>query len=196
MNRSKSIFIVLVSLLTIAILYWIFTVAIVNRAKFGEIKKGTIEAENNFKKLKNERANYPTIKQTREAQLANFDTLGLHIPFKENIDGTNSYITTLDIIHEIADKNNVVIDVFKPILIDTFPDIEVESHLLDKKIERYIVELQCHSSFISLGQFFQDLQDNERLINLLKFNIETEYGSDGGLFCEAILYTYVFSENI
>ena len=25
--------------------------------------------------------------------------------------------------------------------------------------------------------------------------IETEYGSDGGLFCEAILYTYVFSEN-
>ena len=55
--------------------------------------------------------------------------------------------------------------------------------------------MQCHGDFISIGKFFQALQNHDKIINLLKFNIETEYGSVGGLFCEATLYTYVFSEN-
>ena len=195
MNRSKSIFVLLVSLLVVAVLYWGFTVLIVDRAQFKKVKKARIEAENNLKRLRNERANYSTIKQTRELQIANFDTLKTHIPYKENDKGYNTYIESLDIIHEIANRNNVTIDVFKPMLVNTFPDIEVEASLLDKKIERYIVEVECHSNFISLGKFFQDLQNNERIINLLKFNIETEFSNVGGLFCEATLYTYVFSEN-
>ena len=195
MNRAKSIFILLVSILMIAIIYWFFSVLIVNRPEFSKVKKGKIEAQNNFEKLKNERANYSTIKQSREMQIVNFDTLKLHIPLKENNRGNNTYIQTLDTIHEIAIENNVLIDIFKPILVNTFPDFEVEASLLDKSIERYIVEMQCHGDFISIGKYFQALQNHDKIINLLKFNIETEYGSAGGLFCDATLYTYVFSEN-
>lgn len=195
MNKLRSIFVLLVSLLIVAVLYWGFTVLIVDRAQFKKVKKARIEAENNLIRLKNERANYSTIKQTRDLQITSFDTLKIHIPFKENDRGSNTYIESLDIIHDIANQNNIVIDVFKPMLVNTFPDIEVEASLLDKKIERYIVEVECHGDFIALGKFFQDLQNNERIINLLKFNIETEYGNVGGLFCEATLYTYVFSEN-
>lgn len=195
MNKSKSIFILLVALLIIAVFYWGFNVIIVDQAQSKKVKKAKIEAENNLKKLRNERANYSTIKQTRELQIVNFDTLKIHIPFKDTDAGKNSYIESLDIIHELAAKNNIVIDVFKPILVDTFPEIEVEAKLIDKKIERFIVEMECHGDFISIGKFFQDLQNDERIINLLKFNIETEYGNVGGLFCEATLYTYVLSEN-
>lgn len=195
MNKSKSIFILIVTLLTIAVLYWAYSVLFINRAEFTKVNKARIEAENDLLRLKNERANYITIKQTRDMQVANFDTLKLHIPLKQNSYGNNTYIKTLDIIQEIAAKNNVVIDIFKPILVNTFPEINVESNILDKRVERFIVEFECHSDFLSLGKFFQDLHDNERLINLLKFNIETEYGNVGGLYCDATLYTYVFAEN-
>ena len=195
MNRSKSIFILLISILTIVVIFWFFSVLIVDRAEFSKVKKSRIEADNNFQKLKNERANYSTIKQSRDMNVMNFDTLRLHVPLKENPSGTNTYIETLDAIHEIAIENNILIDQFKPILINTYPDIEVEASLLDKGIERYIVEMQCNGDFISLGKFFQALQNHEKIINLLKFNIETEYGSVGGLFCNATFYTYVFSEN-
>lgn len=195
MSKAKSIFILLVTLLTIAILFWAYSVIVVDRSQQKMIKKDRVEAENNLNRLKNERANYVTIKQTRDIQIANFDTLKLHIPAKENSYGNNTYIRTLDKIREIATENDVVIDLFKPLLINTFPDIQVESNTLGKRIERYLVELECHGDYLSLGNFFQDLQDHERIINLLKFNIETEFGNVGGLFCEATLYTYVFSEN-
>jgi len=195
MNRSKSIFFLLATILAIVVFFWCFSVLIVDRAQFSKVKKEMIAAESNFEELKNERANYSTIKQTREMQVINFDTLRLNIPLKDDNSGSNTYIQTLDIIQDLAVINNVAIDEFKPILLNTFPDIPVESSLLDKEIERYIVEMQCHSNYLSLGHFFQDLQDHEKIINLLKFNIETEFGSDGALYCEAILYTYVFSEN-
>ena len=195
MSRAKSIFILLISILTIVVIYWFFSVLIVHRSEFGKVKKGKIEAQNNFEKLKNERANYSTIKQSREMQVMNFDTLKLHIPLKENNSGNNTYIQTLDMIHEIAIENNVLINIFKPILVNTYPDVAVEASLLNKSIERYILEMQCHGDFIAIGKFFQALQNHDKIINLLKFNIETEYGSAGGLFCEATLYTYVFSEN-
>jgi len=195
MSKAKSIFILLVILLTIAILIWAYSVMVVDRSQQKTIKKERLEAENNLNRLKNERANYVTIKQTRDIQIANFDTLKLHIPTKENSYGNNTYIKTLDMIREIAADNSVEIDLFKPLLVNTFPDIQVESNTLEKRIERYIVELECHGDYLSLGNFFQDLQDHEKIINLLKFNIETEYGNMGGLYCEATLYTYVFSEN-
>jgi len=195
MSKAKSIFILLVTLLTIAIMLWTYSVMVVDRSQQKKIKKDRVEAENNLNRLKNERANYVTIKQTRDIQIANFDTLKLHIPVKENSYGNNTYIRTLDKIREIAAENGVEINLFKPLLINTFPDIQVQSNTLEKRIERYIVELECHGDYLSLGKFFQDLQDHERIINLLKFNIETEYGNVGGLYCEATLYTYIFSEN-
>lgn len=195
MSKAKSIFILLVTLLTIAVLLWVYSVMVVDRSEQKKIKKERVEAENNLNRLKNERANYITIKQTRDIQIANFDTLKLHIPAKENSYGNNTYIKTLDTIREIAAENNVEIDLFKPLLVNTFPDIQVEANTLEKRVERYIVELECHGDYLSLGNFFQDLQDHDKIINLLKFNIETEFGNVGGLYCEATLYTYVFSEN-
>lgn len=195
MNRSRSIFILLVTLLVIAILYWVYSVVIVDRAQFKKVKRERIEAENNLKRLSEERANYVAIKQSRDVQVANFDTLKLHIPLKANSYGNNTYIKTLDIIRDVAAKNNVTIDAFKPILVNTFPEIPVGESTITKAIERYIVELECHGDYMAIGGFFQDLQSHERIINLLKFNLETEFGIDGGLFCEATLYTYVLSEN-
>lgn len=195
MNKSKSIFILLITLLVIVVAYWAYSVLIVNRAQFKKVNNERIEAESNLKRLRDERANYVTIKQTRDIQVANFDTLKLHIPLKENTYGNNTYIKTLDTIREIAEQNDVIIDIFKPILVNTFPEISEDTNTIDKGIERYIVELQCHGSFLNIGEFFQDLQNHEKIINLLKFNIETEYGIDGQLFCEATLYTYVFSES-
>ena len=79
-------------------------------------------------------------------------------------------------------------------MVNTFPKIEVSNKLLDKKIERYLIEMECNGDYLSIGKFFQELQDSERLINLLKFNIETELSIEGGLNCKVLLYTYVFSE--
>jgi len=193
-KNYKTIFTVLVSLLTIVIFYWFFYVLVINRNNYSKIKEDLIEAENNFNRLSSDRANFRTIKNTREILIHNFDTLMVHIPLKENIQGSNSYIETLDIIHQIAGNNNVIIDRFKPTLVNTFPQIEVRNRLLEKRIERYVVEMECNGDFISIGNFFQDLQKHERFINLLKFNIETEFGIEGGLNCKVLLYTYVFSE--
>lgn len=194
MKNYKTIFAVLISLLTIVIFYWFFYVLVINRNNYSKIKEDLIVAENNFKRLSGERANYKTVKNTREKQALIFDALKVHIPLKENIRGSNSYIETLDIIQKIAKKNKVIINVFKPELVNTFPKIEVSNKLLDKKIERYLIEMECNGDYLSIGKFFQELQDSERLINLLKFNIETELSIEGGLNCKVLLYTYVFSE--
>ena len=194
MKNNKTIFIVLISLLTIVVLYWFFSVFIINRGDYNKVKESMIQAENNFKKLSNERANYTTIKKTREKQIIDFDTLKVHIPLKENANGSNRYIETLDIIQQVAKNNNITISVFKPVLINTFPDIDVVDKQLKQSIKRYLLEMECNGEFISIGKFFEELQDQERLINLLKFKIETEHGIEGSLFCKAFLYTYVFSE--
>lgn len=195
MKQNKTIFFAFVAILIIIVMYWGFSFLVIDMGEYRKIKQGMISAENDFERLRNERGNYSSIKDAREKQVQYFDALKEHIPLKEIIKGPGSYIETLDIIQRIAKNNNIIIDVFKPILINTFPDIEVEDKQLNQMIERYILEMECNGDFISIGKFFKELQSQDRIINLLKFNIETEYGSDGGLFCEAILYTYVFSEN-
>ena len=194
MKQNKTIFFVSVAILVTIVIYWVFSFLITDMGEFRKIKQDMIVAESNFKKLNNARANYSAIKEAREKQLQYFDTLKVHIPFKENIKGTNSYIETLDIIQRIAKNNDVIISGFKPVLINTFPEIKVADKKLSQNIERYLLEMECNGNFISIGKFFKALQSQDRTINLLKFNIETEYGSEGGLFCEAILYTYVFTE--
>ena len=196
MKQNKTIFFAFVAILTIIVLYWIISFLVIDMSEYRKINQGMVDAEKNFERLRNERGNYASIKEARKMQVQYFDTLKVHIPLKENIKGANSYIETLDIIQRIAKNNNIIIDVFKPILINTFPEIEVEDKQLNQIIERYMLEMECNGDFISIGKFFQELQSQNRIINLLKFNIETEYGSNGGLFCEAILYTYVFTENI
>lgn len=195
MKQNKTIFFVFVAILTIIVLYWFFSFLVIDMSEYRKINLGMVDAEKNFERLRNERGNYTAIKDARDKQAQYFDTLKVHIPLKENIKGANSYIETLEIIQRIAKNNNIIIDVFKPILINTFPEIEVEDKQLNQSIERYMLEMECNGDFISIGKFFKELQNHDRIINLLKFNIETEYGSNGGLFCEAILYTYVFSEN-
>lgn len=195
MKQNKTIFFAFVAILIIIVMYWGFSFLVIDMGEYRKIKQGMISAENDFERLRNERGNYSSIKDAREKQVQYFDALKEHIPLKEIIKGPGSYIETLDIIQRIANNNNIIIDVFRPILINTFPDIEVEDKQLNQMIERYILEMECNGDFISIGKFFKELQSQDRIINLLKFNIETEYGSDGGLFCEAILYTYVFSEN-
>lgn len=195
MKQNKTIFFTLVAIFAIIVLYWFFSFLIIDMGEFRKINNAMISAEKNFERLRNERGNYAAIKVAREKQVQYFDTLKVHIPSKENPRGANSYIETLDIIQRIADNNIIIIDVFKPILIDTFPKIEVEDKQLNQSIERYLLEIECNGDFISIGKFFEELKKHDRIINLLKFNIETEYGSQGGLFCEAILYTYVFSES-
>jgi len=195
MKQNKTIFFTLVAILVIIVLYWVYSLFIVDLSENRKIQQGMLGAVSAFEKLSYERANYISVKEAREKQVQYFDTLKVLIPSKEQIKGKNSYIETLDKIQRIAENNNISIDVFKPILINTFPKIEVADKLLNQSIERYLLEMECNGDFISIGKFFKELQNQDRIINLLKFNIETEYGSKGGLFCEAILYTYVFSEN-
>ena len=195
MKQNKTIFFVFAAILIIIVIYWFFSFFVIDVREYKKIKQGIISAENDFVRLRNKRGNYTAIKDTREKQIQYFNTLKEQIPLKENIRGTNSYIETLDIIQRIAEKNNIIIDVFKPILINTFPEIEVEDKQLDLSIERYLLEMECNGDFISIGKFLEEMQNQDRIINLLKFNIETEYGTEGRLFCEAILYTYIFSEN-
>jgi Tfp pilus assembly protein PilO len=195
MKQNKTIFFIFAAILIIIVIYWFFSFLVIDVGEQKKIKQGIISAENDFVRLRNERGNYTSIKDTREKRVQYFNTLKEQIPSKENIRGANSYVETLDIIQRIAGKNNIIIDVFKPILINTFPEIEVEDKQFDQTIERYLLEMECNGDFISIGKFLEEMQNQDRIINLLKFNIETEYGAEGRLFCEAILYTYVFSEN-
>ena len=195
MKQNKTIFFAFAAILIIIVIYWFFSFLVIDVGEYNKIKQGIISAEDDFVRLRNERGNYTSIKDTREKRVQYFDTLKEQIPLKENIRGANSYVETLDIIQRIAEKNNIIIEVFKPILINTFPEIEVDDKQLDQSIERYLLEMECNGDFLSIGKFLEELQNQDRIINLLKFNIETEYGIEGRLFCEAILYTYVFSEN-
>ena len=195
MKQKKTLFIILVSILSIIILYWSFSVLIIDRNENNKIKKSMIAAENNYKRLSNERENYVEIKDNWEEQSQFFDSLKAHIPLRENSKGSDSYIETLDIIFKIAEGNNISIDKINPILINTFPEIAVAKRKLDQNIIRYIVEIECNGDFFSIGRFFEELQNHKRMINLLKFNIETEYRSTGGLFCEVVLNTYIIVED-
>ena len=193
-KKYKPVFFGLVTILTIIIIYWFFSVIIIDRNNYSKVKQSMTEADNNFKRINNERANYTSIKSTREKQIPSYEMLKINIPFKENVKGANSYIETLDIIHRIAKKNNVKIAVLKPILANTFPEIAVDEKILEKIIERYLVKIEGNGDFISIGKFFEELHNQKRIINLLKFNIATEFGNEGELFCEAYFYTYVFSD--
>ena len=195
MKQKKTLFFVLVGIISIIILYWSFSVLIIDRNEINKIKKSMIDAENNYKRLNNERENYTAIKNNWEKQSQFFDILKAHIPLRENSKGSNSYIETLDIIFRIAEDNNISIDKINPILINTFPEIVVANKKLDQNIIRYKVEIECNGDFFAIGRFFEELQNHKRMINLLKFNIETEYRSTGGLFCEVILNTYLISED-
>lgn len=194
MKQNKTIFFVLVAILVIVFIYWIYSFLIVDMNQNRKVKQGIIATENDFKRLSHERANYTAIKDAQEKQLQYFDTLKVHIPYKENLKGANSYIETLDIIQRTAKNNNVSISGFRPVLVNTFPEINVTDKHLNQKIERYLLELECNGNFISIGKFLKELNTQDRTINILKFNIGTEYGIKGGLFCEALLYTYVFTE--
>jgi len=194
MKQNKTIFFVSVAILIIIILYWFLSFLIFDMGEFRKIKRDMIVAENNFNKLSTDRINYTTIKNARDRQIQYFDTLKVHIPSRDNNKGSNPYIETLGIIHKVAERNNISISVFKPILTNTFPDINVEHKKLNKNIKRYLLEMEFHGNFLSIGKFFEALQNQERFINLLKFNIETDSGIEGGLSCKALLYTYVFSE--
>jgi len=195
MKQKKTLYFVLVGIISIIILYWSFSVLIIDRNEYSKIKKSMIDAENNYKRLSDERENYTAIKNNWEEQSQFFDSLKVHIPLRENSKGSNSYIETLDIIFRIAEDNNISIDKINPVLINTFPEIVVANKKLDQNIIRYIVEIECNGDFFSIGRFFEELQNHKRMINLLKFNIETEYRSAGGLFCEVILNTYLISED-
>ena len=111
MKKSKNIFIALIAILVIVLMYWFISVLIIHSRERSTIKKGMIEAEQNFDRLRNERANYESVKNNREMQIQYFDTLKTHIPLKDNTKGKNSYIESLDIIQKIAENNNVKIDV-------------------------------------------------------------------------------------
>ena len=195
MKQKKTLFFILVSILSIIFLYWSFSVLIIDGKENNKIKKSMIDAENNYKRLSIERENYTEIKGNWEKQSQFFDSLKVHMPLRENSKGPNSYIETLDIIFKIADDNNISIDKINPILINTFPKTVVAKRKLDQNIIRYIVEIKCNGDFFSIGRFFEELQNHKRMINLLKFNIETEYRSTGGLFCEVILNTYIIVED-
>ncbi|MFC1786032.1 hypothetical protein ACFLZA_01550 [Candidatus Neomarinimicrobiota bacterium] len=195
MKQKKTLFFILVSILSIIFLYWLFSVVIIDAKENNKIKKSMIDAENNYKRLSNERKNYTEIKDNWEKQSQFFDSLKVHMPLRKNSKGPSSYIGTLDIIFKIAEDNNISIDKINPILINNFPEIVVAKRKLDQNIIRYIVEIECNGDFFSIGRFFEELQNHRRMINLLKFNIETEYRSTGGLFCEVILNTYIIVED-
>ncbi len=158
MKQNKTIFFVLVAILVIVFLYWIYSFLIVDMSQNRKVKQGIIAAENDFKRLSHERANYTAIKDAQEKQLQYFDTLKVHIPYKENLKGANSYIETLDIIQRTAKNNNVSISGFRPVLVNTFPEINVNDKHLNQNIERYLLELECNGNFISIGKFLKELQ--------------------------------------
>ena len=161
MKQNKTIFFVSVAILIIIILYWFLSFLIFDMGEFRKIKRDMIVAENNFNKLSTDRINYTTIKNARDRQIQYFDTLKVHIPSRDNNKGSNPYIETLGIIHKVAERNNISISVFKPILTNTFPDIKVEHKKLNKNIKRYLIEMEFHGNFISIGEFFEALQSGK-----------------------------------
>ncbi len=60
-KKYKPVFMGLVAILTIIIIYWFFSVIIIDRSNYSRIKQGMIEANTNFRRINKERANYSTI---------------------------------------------------------------------------------------------------------------------------------------
>ena len=192
MKSSRTIYFLMLLLAVLVIAWWLWSVIFVGRTKHQKADINLIGAEQKLTELRLQRSNYNIVKDTHKQKSVDFDTLKTHIPVKDKLRGDLSYINTVEVIRQTAEKHSVAIQNFAPVLDNTYPK---NMNLRGKKIERYMVHLECNGDYLSIGRFLEDLTRLKQTVNVTKYSIETEYSEAGGLFCEIKLYTYVFIEN-
>jgi len=188
--HKKKIFYSLLVFLILSTSVWIWADWIIIGGKNREYKKRIDIFNQRFTELENVSETYPELKKMYDIKISDFDSLKVKIP---NID---VYVLGLEMIRNLAEKQNVKIISLSPDLSDTYPAIKNHLKFTGKHIERYTGQVQLQGDFLSIGTFLTELLTLPMTINIGKIRIESELSKGEDLSCELVVYTYIFFDKV
>lgn len=148
------------------------------------------DLEENLIELANIEETYEEVIKRYKIHLTQFDTLKQEIPNRE------TFVSVLEEIRAIAEKQHLKIISLSPILEDSFPAIKYKLSYTGKHVERYPVQFHVLGDYLGIGAFLSEISVNKAIINFGRILIESELSTEGMLSCKLTLFTYMFLENV
>ena len=85
-------------------------------------------------------------------------------------DSEIDYISSLQILNDLARKKNLRVDDIKPLLENTLTKLQGELNDTKHNVERYPLDVKVYGRFLEMGSFFDDLQAAGFAIRSLDIN--------------------------
>ncbi|MBL7046654.1 MAG: type 4a pilus biogenesis protein PilO [Candidatus Marinimicrobia bacterium] len=146
--------------------------------------------EMKFNKLSDVKDSYSIVKEKYGTCLVEFDSLTGKIPDRD------SFVNVFEDIRKIAEKQNIQIKSFSPILEDSYPAIKYKLKKTGKHIERYPIQIQLLGNYLTIGAFLEEIISLPTVVNIRSIGLETELESGGVLTCELVLYAYMVLDEV
>ncbi len=188
--HSKTIFYGLLSALLIIAVVWGRIVVWGYGVEIRVQEDALDHLEENFIKLATAEETYDEIKNRYKDQLSQFDSL------KQGIPNRDTFVSVLEEIRTIAEKQHLEIVSLSPVLEDSFPAIKYKLSFTGKHVERYPVQLQVLGDYLNIGAFLSEISSQKAIINFSRIHIASELEADSKLSCKVTLFTYMFLENV
>lgn len=188
-DRIKFVIIAAVTVLTFV--WWLWDVKLSKSSQIKEKRTELTEMMERFQKLETMANDLGSLQQRFDRAIAALDSAAVKIPSREN------YVSILEEIRTIADKQGVTIVSLSPDRVDTFPAVKHKLTRTGKHVERFPVQVNLRGDYLTIGAFLEELQKAPTVINIGSFSLESELDRDGKMLaCALVLFTYVYSESV
>ncbi len=188
----KSRFLLYISVVTLIVsgIFWAYQVMWHNGRELAKRNEKLAMLTKKLEIIQTKNINNTALQDRYGILINEFRALQKKIPTLE------SFAQVQDFIRDMADSSGVEIVWQQPFLEDTLPPIKDLLELNKQHIERYTVQVKVKGDFIAIGTFLENLINGDKIINIKKLNLQTEFKKGGLLFCDITLYTYIFSSNL
>lgn len=184
-------FIVVSAITVLVFTWWLWDVEINTGSQIGEKKSELSELTERFQKLEDMARDLGSLQQRYEDAIESLDSIAVTIPNREQ------YVSILEEIRVIAEKQGVTIISLSPDRVDTYPAIKHKLARTEKHVERFPVQVNLRGDYLTIGAFLEELLTASTVINIGSFSLESELDGDGKtLACALLLFTYVYSETV
>lgn len=184
MKKYKRTYIILLSVLVVAFLWWAVKVIYIDGGNLIRKQGELARVEKQIETLNLSMEYYPLIKAQFTKSEADFDTL------QYSLSSHNNFVDVLEKIRSVAKKQNIRIISFSPDLKDSFPAIKYQLVTTKKHIERIPIQFQFLGDFFSITAMIEEFVNSDEVINIGSLDIESELELGGALTGEMLLYTY------
>lgn len=172
-------------------IWWLGDAKLNKGSQIKESEQELKELTDRFQKLENMAKDLGTLQHSFDSALNELDSLSINIPNHED------YVSILEQIRMIAEKQNVSVVSLSPKREDSFPAIKYKLVLTKKHIERFPVQVNLRGDYLTIGAFLEELMASPMEFNIGSFSLESEFDGHGRvLACALVLFTYIYSETV